>query len=125
MTTDLATWLLWQVDADEQCATAAGHGFGHLPLLTELNGTWTELDLTQNVRPTYDQRFAKVFAPARVLAECAAKRQLVEIAVAQLEAADLYPGGQWAGSNARAAGILQVLALPYADRSGYREEWRM
>lgn len=43
--------------------------------------------------------------PARVLAECEAKRQIVEYV--QIE-----------------THVLQLLALPYADHPDYREEWK-
>jgi hypothetical protein len=48
--------------------------------------------------------------PARVLAECAAKRRIVSFA------ADLTEEGT--------DDLLRLLALPYADHPGYRQEWR-
>jgi hypothetical protein len=54
--------------------------------------------------------------PARVLAECEAKRRIV----------DLFPKAAQDGDGWNEAGIqvLEALALPYADHPDYREEWR-
>jgi hypothetical protein len=51
------------------------------------------------------------WSPARVLAECEAKRRIVRIAVDQI---DEDSGGE----------LLRLLALPYASHPDYREEWR-
>ena len=54
--------------------------------------------------------------PARVLAECEAKRRIVELV-----------GG---GSSIHRPGdcqdcdVMRLLALPYADHPDYREEWK-
>jgi len=79
MSEELVSDLLARIDRLEQCATAAGHGFGHLPLTNELNGGWTQLDLTDNVRPTYDQTFARTFDPDHVLRLCRAHRDIIDI----------------------------------------------
>ena len=55
--------------------------------------------------------------PRRMLAECEAKRRIVEI-VAQL-------GGHYEPTaNRLAPGILRALALPYADHAEFREQRR-
>jgi hypothetical protein len=54
------------------------------------------------------------YDPERVLAECEAKRQIVELANYWLEPVD--PG--IAGSD-----LLHLLALPYADHPDYQQEW--
>lgn len=59
--------------------------------------------------------------PARVLAECEAKRRVVNMW------AD--PFGQWSAAQADAARAqkdltLRLLALPYADHPDYDEKWR-
>lgn len=53
--------------------------------------------------------------PARVLAECEAKRQIVE----RCAAVDFAMP-----STHLAHGVLALLALPYADHPDYRDEWR-
>jgi hypothetical protein len=69
------------------------------------------------------------FDPARVLAECEAKRRIVEeharVWVNPLHAPD--PAMQRYMHKGRTNGLyfaLQALALPYADHPDYREEWR-
>lgn len=57
--------------------------------------------------------------PARVLAECEAKRQIVEMAWVHLGDDDYA----WGMEEAKRQ-ILAVLALPYADHPDYREEWK-
>jgi hypothetical protein len=59
--------------------------------------------------------------PARVLAECKAKKKIVE----RWE----DPFGEWSAEQAEAArkqkeAALRHLALPFADHPEYREEWR-
>ena len=51
--------------------------------------------------------------PARVLAECEAKRRIVEHC--EVDHLVASPGDPY---------VLQLLALPYADHSDWREEWR-
>lgn len=83
--------------------------------------------------------------PARVLAEVAAKRRIIEhVSSWQHDDPDgggyyscpLVPGSSraededwdgtscWCGVVARQMAILGPLALPYAGRDGWREEWR-
>lgn len=52
--------------------------------------------------------------PLRVLAEVDAKRRIIDWALAWLER-EVAPWN---------ADLIRMLALPYADRAGYREEWR-
>ncbi len=63
--------------------------------------------------------------PARVLAECEAKRRIIDLA----DESVVY----WAtrGSDSKEEGkmwmygdVLKLLALPYADHPDYRDEWR-
>ena len=64
--------------------------------------------------------------PARVLREIDAKRQVL----AEYEQAARYATTTWGQSNAdqsraRTLGkVMRLLALPYADRPGYKESWR-
>lgn len=52
--------------------------------------------------------------PARVLAECAAKRHIIQLVL----------GIGIVDGFALDAEVLQTLALPYADHPDYREEWQ-
>jgi hypothetical protein len=63
--------------------------------------------------------------PARVLAECDAKRRIVE------QHSDVHDCSSvdWAANDFGGAGwigcdVPRLLALPYADHKDYREEWR-
>jgi hypothetical protein len=63
--------------------------------------------------------------PARVLAECEAKRRIVEEWDAAHRVALASP--QYSYDEGIATGLLAALyalALPYADHPDYREEWR-
>lgn len=58
--------------------------------------------------------------PARVLAECDAKRRIIE----HLQEVAGYVG-EWCGRcSFDETPTLKLLALPYRDREGYREEWK-
>jgi hypothetical protein len=75
--------------------------------------------------------------PARVLAECEAKRRIVELhGVCEADELDALIWAQGfdacrvcvSGGNVRAlypCPTLRVLALPYADRVDYQPEWRV
>ena len=59
--------------------------------------------------------------PARVLAECDAKRRIVmDYRKCDQEAAE-FPSGYWAEALQDA---LRLLALPYADHPDYLAAWR-
>lgn len=62
------------------------------------------------------------YRPARVLAECEAKRRIVEAAHPRnlpLDSADYLSGATYGLDVA-----LRALAAVYADHPGYRDEWR-
>ena len=69
--------------------------------------------------------------PNRILAECKAKRRIVEMyeeadreawAAARSDPSGPPPPTQFVASALRLA--LQELALPYVDQPGFRREWR-
>jgi hypothetical protein len=59
--------------------------------------------------------------PARVLADCAAKRQIVEAFEAWENNAETYSPDYWAAPMPL---VLGLLALPYADHESFDESWR-
>ncbi|WP_033307362.1 DUF6221 family protein [Streptomyces iakyrus] len=73
-------------------------------------------------------RHAVEHDPARVLREIDAKRQVVDMYVKAATVVDNFtdPANRLiAAANRNGFGAaLKALALPYADRPGYREEWR-
>ncbi|MDN3244131.1 DUF6221 family protein [Streptomyces sp. ZSW22] len=128
---DLVQWLRAQLDEDEQAARAAGgeawqweHGYGDM--CNDRTCPYGELATDEvvimqvhgfDVRAD-DRQVADHIArhdPARVLREIDAKRRMVT------EGAE-YQAGMYGYPEMRT--VLRLLALPYADRPGYREEWR-
>jgi hypothetical protein len=130
---DLAEFLLARIKDDENTARASTPGpwrwfpgRAGLPAFLESTGAkathWVEgqsfeaptvvLGTNQGVMLRVRGRDAEHIAawhPTRVLAECRAKRQVVEGVTADEATRDL---------------VLRTLALPYADHPDYREEWR-
>lgn len=88
---------------DTTMALEAGHGF--IDFLAGRNAGWTDIDLSENVRPAYDARLVRSFSPDRVLAECAAKRDILR--------AD--------SGTPHEEATLRALASMYTDRPGYGE----
>ncbi len=90
-TLTLADFLLARIAADERAARALAE-HDRRPVLS--------LAMTVN-------------HPERILAECEAKRRIVE------QVSDV----KWAGYAVRDV-ILGYLALPYTDHPDYRDDWR-
>lgn len=138
-TTELAEWLLGCIDEEAAIAAAATAGpWAHDPDKvwgTSLFGTTIEeeyvgahglgIALTGpagDPQSVADARHIAHQHPARVLARCAAHRKIVTASPppATSKAATLAEPG-WRELHLL---TLQLLALLYADRPGYREEWR-
>jgi hypothetical protein len=64
--------------------------------------------------PNHHNSWALVLDPARVLAECAAKRRLIRWV-------NQWPMRPHPPSSVD--GVLELLAQPYADHPDYRQEW--
>lgn len=108
-TLTLTDFLLARIADDENRARCAGHGDGRV--ITH-NADWGVVVLPDNARPIYDVRFIRDFSPFRVLAECKAKRAIVEYLAPNRSTGDpLHP-------------VIRALASVYADHPDYREEWR-
>lgn len=99
MADDLAAWLLEQLARDEQAARALPNAIGGLQ---------------------------SRFSPAKLVADCEAKRRIVNDIVPAVDKMDEAIAIEWGGGAAdgTADDLLQLLALPYSDRPGYRDEWR-
>lgn len=68
-------------------------------------------------------RFITEFWPARVLAECAAKRAIIELAD-QVETMDYQITNEWGGGlEGTGDNILRALAAVYKDHHDYQETW--
>ncbi len=99
--TDLASWLLEQIIEDEQIAQEVADAMPRVPD----PGGWfagDELGI-----PSVGMGSVRAFA------ECAAKRLIIRYELAHDQHGDGH--GPF---------VLALLALPYAERPGYREEWR-
>lgn len=66
------------------------------------------------------------WGPARVLAECEAKRRIVEDAIHQRQWIDSDPGAGDGGKGRLYCydDVVAILALPYADHPDYDESWK-
>lgn len=108
---ELADWLLGRIAEDEHAARSVLGDPGIDGLLTTGEG------------PIADH--VARWDPERVLAECQAKRLIVEGFREADELADDAPAHS---ADAAVVGawesVLRLLALPYADRPAYRTEWR-
>ncbi|MEV4767781.1 DUF6221 family protein [Micromonospora humida] len=108
---DLVTWLRAQLDDDERVARKAGQ-----------RGKWWFASGDRSVDLHALTAHAKRWDPARVLAEVDAKRSILS-----LHRCD-DAGGPDPICNVclytPTCETVKTLALPYADRPGYREEWR-
>ncbi|WP_405888851.1 DUF6221 family protein [Streptomyces sp. NBC_01136] len=151
MTDDLPEWLRTQLDEDERIAKDATPGpWWHNPGKQWLGpDAFEKYDLRQgeefvgyggphpftgavastgpasNMQGMKDAAFIAAHDPARVLREIDAKRKLIETITRRYEASKASStstslGAEWVVR----ADVLRLLALPYTDRPGYREEWR-
>lgn len=107
MTEDIVTWLQGQIARDEQSARAMPHAIGNI------QSCWM---------------------PHKLIADCQAKWQIVGLHVPYRPYAPAEPGGclpaiclfctgEREDDVAMPCTHLRLLALPYADRPGYRKEW--
>ena len=108
----LVAWLRAQLDADEDLArSAAATPFNH-----PLQAPWEDARIRfRGSQGSSADLAVAVFAnPSWVLADIAAKRKLIDELIEFME-------GDHAPWN---DGYLKLLAQPYADREGFRDEWR-
>ena len=129
--TDLASWLLAQIDADEQLArrveeqvgaARAGEQFPDRPRIADYDDF-----------PSYpwsleqpELEFLARWHPRTVLANLEATRRIVRFCTQLISITALQDDAVHGPESARAEvarETLRLLATPYADRDGYREEW--
>jgi hypothetical protein len=145
MSADLVAWLLERIAEDEQRAQAATAGpWRHNPdkHWRKPGTAWFEEAVfagpagedaicvagtgeTDDRQSMADADHIATWDPARVLAECDAKRRIVTEHQSARAAADADPSDVSAKIGAFAFEIaMRAAAVPLADRPGYREEWR-
>jgi hypothetical protein len=127
-------WLRVQLDEDERIARAAD---------AELSAVFMRVD-SFDPEMAADERHIMLHRPARVLREIDAKRQILDLYANPVadrgalrarmrEVLGSDPDafgrlhrqeGELIEVAERFAPVARLLALPYADRPGYREEWR-
>lgn len=125
---DLAAFLLARIEADEAAARVAlagpwvfgddGHSLGQVT-----GGTFT-IAVRDATAHTADLNHIARHNPARVLAECAARRTVVSMCSRGLSGRDVE-GASDDGDNGPwvAQQTLRALAQPYAGEPGWRDEW--
>lgn len=99
----LTEFLLARIDEDEAAAQQEDADFANTSLL-----------------PTYDSEHQVRWHTGRVLAECEAKRRIVDAGRAEYE--DSLQSGD--DTTGLAEEVLHALALPYSDHPDYDEAWR-
>jgi hypothetical protein len=114
--TDLTEFLLARIAEDEEDAKTS-----HVLGCRRFSEPYPDVCTCAQVKPTYR------WNPARVLAECEAKRLIVEAHHAN----DDYDAGgnRFVDGCAECEGVwpcltLRLLALPYADHPDYDGAWR-
>jgi hypothetical protein len=115
--TELVEWLRAQLDEDERVAREALH---RQATTRRMIGRRM---IEETIQPIAAWR-TSVWPPARVLAEVDAKRRILDQCAGLADMG--FVGSAWTPGDMSelAAQALSLLALPYADRPGYRDEWR-
>jgi hypothetical protein len=112
-------WLRAQLDEDDRIAREAKAGPWH----SDGGSVYARHPTDEVVRYSESAEHIAGHDPVRVLREVEAKRQLLaqyaEVADNDVDEVEYAHG--WANALGTA---VRLLALPYADRPGYREEWR-
>lgn len=121
---DLVAWLRAQLDEDERVAkTATSGGPWRVDGMSVRGQTRMNLTDVLVVRHTWPQEADHIVRhdPARVLREVEAKRRIIDQYTTDINS-DHWEARLAADDFGEAA--LRLLALPYADRPGYQEEWK-
>ncbi|WP_338704296.1 DUF6221 family protein (plasmid) [Streptomyces sp. Q6] len=119
---DLVQWLGKQLDEDERVARGTGEeGRRGEPFRVFAGESGAGV-----IGPGVVEHIAR-HSPARVLREVDAKRQVLAIVQVHIDAAastDYMLSGPAKMALVVLKPVVVALAMPYADRPGYREEWR-
>ena len=121
----LTDFLIARITEDEAGAKAAV--LGHWDAIEGPSGDWWVehahlADIALDLHGENARHIAR-HDPARVLAECEAKRRILESSSAKATALDRITPGVGA-VLANAAWDLRNIAAVYADHPDYREEWK-
>lgn len=142
---DLASWLLEQIAEDERLAQESidmRGGSGEWSIAEERRVRWGDpspnpeilaggkpiAEFNNEYGGPFHAWHAERWDPVRVLAECDAKRQIIDEHTVYQPPPDVAP--PVANTDcpncdmATPCPTSRLLALPFADRPGYRQEWR-
>lgn len=98
-------------DSDDYGGTEVADGAGHVIVaMSHESGASQRIHIARH-------------DPARVLAEVAAKRRMLDELYPEVKGADEAILGEWNSSPDNAETLLEMLALPYASHPDYRQEW--
>ena len=148
MTPDLTSWLLAQIAKDRRVAEAAAAGVTvgyslNVPvgptwqaergMVTGADALWDCEGSSSLCMPSATAVHMATWDPARVLAECDAKERIVNLHHAETVDSRDPDGEEWTdvycaecdATTTHPCGTLRLLALPYAARDGFREEWKV
>ena len=131
---DLVRWLGEQLDEDERIARATTErqpydewdAVGAGDDDDAARSHWEVVKIARMAQSPAARALAIHIAahdPARVLREIDAKRRMLADFVPELAQTDATIEGEWNSHDDLEHKLLAYLALPYADRPGYREEW--
>ncbi|TMU98079.1 DUF6221 family protein [Streptomyces sp. DASNCL29] len=123
---ELVRWLGVQLDEDERIARAVQWEGSGNRLSWELAASAT-VDVGEDEFYAGDRTIANHIVthdPARVLREIDAKRRIIAEVVPEARKAEAMIHEEWGSGSDTAGDLLRLLALPYADRPGYKESWR-
>lgn len=137
---DLAKWLLEQIAEDEQMARKVAspppwaiddQQRDDRAIYGAARGATVAYDPSGDSESKADFAHIVRWDPARVLAECAAKRRIVDLHTIEDRYLDCptctdsdYRTRRYDDEQLWWCDTLKLLALPYVDRPGYRPEWR-
>lgn len=115
---DLLQWLGEQLAEDERIVRENSDGNGLADGFPDYR-TYSDSDTAAA------DEYIEHFGPERMLREIEAKRELVERHERAMENRRSHPDDlASAGALLALHGAVKLLTLPYADRPGYRDEWR-
>lgn len=118
---DLAEFLLARIAEDEAVARAAHYDGQRWYAEEEIVDRWPECDCgtpVMSANRKAEAQFVADWQPSRVLAECDAKRRIVEQSQRLIDIPDD------SGTEVVLGDVLRALAMPYAGHPDYRDERR-
>lgn len=115
---ELVTWLRAQLD-DEATLNV------HLASCASVDcGCGNPCDCGFAEQPAFTAGAASGWLPGRWEREVEAKRRIVDLHSSSHECSTFESSCDWFDGDGDACSTLLLVALPYSDRPGYRDEWK-